>query len=101
MSRASELYKKVEERRSELYRAEQDLVDIKHCLEKAKIEYRIESVCRILDYVRREYRAGRVCDLETLLCHCQNKLHGNIDGCELNIEDGHLSGIPFVKGKVE
>lgn len=96
MSRASELYKKVEERRKELYRAEQDMVDIKHCLEKAKIEYRIESVCRILDHVRNEYTAGRVCDLEILLCHCQNKLHGNLDGVELSLE--REVGVPFMKG---
>lgn len=98
MSRAKELYGKVEVLRKELYKTEQDMVDIRNCLEKAKIEYRRESVNRILDYVRSEYRAGRVCDLEILLCHCQNKLNGNLDGVELDIEDGHLAGVPFVKG---
>nr|DAM18525.1 MAG TPA: hypothetical protein [Bacteriophage sp.] len=58
--------------------------------------YRIESVSRVLDFIRDEYRAGRICDLETLLCHCQNKLNGNIDGTELDL-DRHLRGVPFKK----
>lgn len=58
--------------------------------------YRIESVNRVLDFIRDEYRVGRICDLEVLLCHCQNKLNGNIDGTELDL-DGHLRGVPFLK----
>lgn len=50
--------------------------------------YRIESVNRVLDFIRSEYAAGRICDLETLLCHCQNKLNGNIDGTELTLDKG-------------
>ncbi len=53
-----------------------------------KLKYRIESVNRVLDFIRNEYRAGRICDLETLLCHCQNKLNGNIDGIELTLDKG-------------
>lgn len=58
--------------------------------------YRIESVNRVLDFIRSEYRAGRICDLETLLCHCQNKLNGNIDGTELDLDE-HLRGVFFEK----
>lgn len=58
--------------------------------------YRIESVNRVLDFIRSEYRAGRICDLETLLCHCQNKLNGNIDGTELDLDE-HLRGVSFEK----
>lgn len=50
-------------------------------------QYRVKSVSRVLDFIRSEYRAGRICDLETLLCHCQNKLNGNIDGTELTLEN--------------
>lgn len=50
--------------------------------------YRVDSVDRILDFIRSEYRQGRLCDLETLLCHCQNKLNGNIDGTELTLDKG-------------
>lgn len=58
--------------------------------------YRIESVNRVLDFIRDEYRVGRICDLETLLCHCQNKLNGNIDRTELD-PDEHFRGVPFKK----
>lgn len=58
--------------------------------------YRIESVSRVLDFIRSEYGAGRVCDLEVLLCHCQNKLNGNIDGIELDLDE-HLRGVSFKK----
>lgn len=53
-----------------------------------KLAYRLESVDRVLDFIRGEYRAGRICDLEALLCHCQNKLNGNIDGTELTPDKG-------------
>lgn len=63
--------------------------------------YRIKSVNRVLDFIRSEYRAGRVCNLETLLCHCQNKLNGNIDGTELTLDESY-KGVPFKKeGKTE
>lgn len=58
--------------------------------------YRIESVNRVLDFIRSEYMAGRICDLETLLCHCQNKLNGNIDGTELDLDE-YLRGVSFEK----
>lgn len=50
--------------------------------------YRADSVDRVLDFIRSEYRQGRLCDLEALLCHCQNKLNGNIDGIELTLDKG-------------
>ena len=62
-------------------------------LGKCEIAYRIASVNRILNFVRSEYRAGRICNLETLLCHCQNKIHGNIDCIELDL--AHHRGVPF------
>ncbi len=53
-----------------------------------KLAYKLESVDRVLDFISSEYRAGRICDLGTLLCHCQNKLNGNIDGIELTLDKG-------------
>lgn len=89
LSKANEEYKKGEEYR--------ELAN-KHFDNYAKLmaKYRIESVNRVLDFIRSEYRAGRICDLEILMCHCQNKLSGNIDGTELDL-DGHLRGAPFKK----
>ena len=53
-----------------------------------KLAYRLKSVDRVLDFIRSEYRQGRLCNLEVLLCHCQNKLNGNIDGTELTLDKG-------------
>ena len=53
-----------------------------------KVAYRLKSVDRVLDFIRSEYRQGRLCNLDVLLCHCQNKLNGNIDGIELTLDKG-------------
>lgn len=96
MTKAEELLNKAKEKyaQGEKYR---ELAN-KHFNNYAELIaiYRIESVNRVLDFIRDEYRAGRICNLEILLCHCQNKLNGNIDGTELDL-DGHLRGVPFEK----
>ena len=78
-----------------LLRAERELSDLAKRREKLENDrkdfayrYRVDSVDRVLDFIRSEYRQGRLCDLETLLCHCQNKLNGNIDGTELTLDKG-------------
>ena len=71
------------------------------CFDNEKMyrnSYRIASVNRVLDFIRDEYRAGRLCDLDTLLCHCQNKLNGNIDGVELSLDENY-KGVPFLIGE--
>lgn len=75
---------------------EKEIADIRLDYNSKIAKYRKESVNRVLDFIRSEYRAGRICDLETLLCHCQNKLNGNIDGTELDLDE-HLRGVPFEK----
>lgn len=52
-------------------------------------EYRLASVKRVLEHIRSEYNNGRLCNLDTLLCHCENKLNGNIDGVELDLKEGN------------
>lgn len=96
MTKAEEYLNKAKEKYAE---GEQHKNIAARCFESCrqyKIEYRIESVNRVLDFIRNEYRSGRICDIETLLCHCQNKLNGNIDGIELDL-DGHLRGVSFKK----
>ena len=96
MTKAEEYLNKAKEKYAE---GEQHKNIAVRCFESCrqyKIEYRIESVNRVLDFILNEYRAGRICDIETLLCHCQNKLNGNIDGIELDL-DGHLRGVSFKK----
>ena len=48
------------------------------------VRYRINSVNRVLDFIR----FAKITDereLDNLLCHCQNKLNGNIDGIEIEL----------------
>lgn len=73
---------------AEIRRHKKEIADIRLAYNSKIARYRIESVNRVLDFIRSEYRAGRVCDLEILLCHCQNKLNGNIDGIELTLDKG-------------
>ena len=72
----------------EIQQHERKIADIRLEYNSKIVKYRIESVNRVLDFIRDEYRAGRICNLETLLCHCQNKLNGNIDGTELTLDKG-------------
>lgn len=73
---------------TEIRQHEKAIADIRLDYNLKIIKYRMESVNRVLDFIISEYVAGRLCDLETLLCHCQNKLNGNIDGTELTLEKG-------------
>lgn len=52
---------------------------------KMVIDYRLKSVDRVLEYIRRTEITDEK-ELDTLLCHCQNKLNGNIDGTELDLK---------------
>ena len=81
---------------AEIRQHEKEIADIRLAYNSKIVKYRMESTKRVLDFVRSEYRAGRICDLEILLCHCQNKLNGNIDGTELDL-DKHFRGVPFKK----
>lgn len=81
---------------AEIRQHEKEIADIRLDYNSKIVKYRKESVNRVLDFVRSEYRAGRICDVEILLCHCQNKLNGNIDGVELDLDE-HLRGVPFKK----
>ena len=71
---------------AEIRRHEKEISDIRLDYNSKIVKYRIRSVNRVLDFIRGEYRAGRICNLETLLCHCQNKLNGNLDGTELTLD---------------
>ena len=88
MTKAEEYLNKAKEKYAEGERYRK-LAD--SCFESSddyKVAYRLKSVDRVLDFIRSEYRQGRLCNLEVLLCHCQNKLNGNIDGTELTLDKG-------------
>ena len=90
-------YKNAMDSREIMINLRQRLKDEEDRYNKLIQEYRRASVNRVLDHIRSEYRKGRLCNLEILLCHCQNKLHGNIDGVELDLKEGE----PFTKIKAE
>ena len=50
----------------------------------ALVEYRRASVDRVLHYIRQKKITDEH-ELDILLCHCQNKLNGNIDGVEIDL----------------
>lgn len=75
--------------------AEREYQDCKVEYFQALDGYRMRSVDRVLSYIRGK-KITDAHELDVLLCHCQNKLHGNIDGMELNLhyeersEDGKV-----------
>lgn len=69
---------------AEIRRHESEIETIRKTYGELIVKYRIESVDRVLSYVRMKGITDKK-ELDLLLCHCQNKLHGNIDGTELNL----------------
>lgn len=82
---------------AEIKRHEEDIERIRNAYNKKIVEYRIESVQRVLDYIRCK-KITDVRRLDILLCHCQNKLNGNIDGCEIDL---HEDADPLKEGGAE
>lgn len=66
---------------------DREIIKCENARRAALQDYRIESVARIVDFILDEYRSGKIVDLDRLLTHCLNKLHGNIDGVELDLSD--------------
>ena len=70
------------------------LTEIRDLEEKAKemrkeyqqevVAYRIHSVNRVLEFIRFA-KITHERELNNLLCHCQNKLNGNLDGTEIEL----------------
>lgn len=92
MSKATTLYEFAQSKKAKIKALEEEIALQKNGYEMQLQEYRVESVSRVLDFIRSEYRNGRICNLDSLLCHCQNKLYGNIDGIELSLNE---PGVPF------
>lgn len=46
-----------------------------------------EEVCNILSYVRSYKRKLSEFEIDTLLCHCQNKLNGNLNSTFIKFEN--------------
>ena len=87
MANSEVIYKEVNEIKSRIKILEKTIEEEREYLEKQQNRYRIERVCEILDVVRSEYRKGNILYLDTILCHCQNKLYGNIDGIDITLDE--------------
>ena len=58
-------------------------------LKEKRSKLRMEEVDNVIDYVRTYARLGKIDshEIDVLLCHCQNMLHGNIDGAFITFKD--------------
>ena len=80
-------YDKLEKEFIKLYKERER---INERLREIKEEYKrlnIEEVNNVLDYVRTYRKIITPHDIDMYLCHCQNKLNGNIDSIFLTFED--------------
>lgn len=69
---------------AEIRRHESEIETIRKAYRELIVKYRIKSVNRVLAYIRTKGITDKK-ELDLLLCHCQNKLSGNIDGTELDL----------------
>ncbi len=52
-----------------------------------KANYRILSVKRVLEWLNSNRKTLNERDWDTYLTHCMNKLNGNLDGVELELDN--------------
>lgn len=76
------LYDAIQEKRKERDSHIENISKLDNQIQKEVLEYRIESVKRVLEYFQ-----GLDTDFDNLITHCLNKLNGNIDGIELELGD--------------
>lgn len=77
-----EFYKEIKDKKAEKDKLIKQLQKLDDEAEIFALKYRINSVKRVLKYIT---RFGG--DNAGLLNHCINKLEGNIDGVELDLEE--------------
>lgn len=82
-------YEAIEEQRKERKNHIEQVNKIDKDIQVKLLEYRINSVKRILDYIHGNQMkvASDLKRFDTLITHCCNKLNGNIDGIELELGD--------------
>lgn len=69
----------------EINRHQKEIDNIRKVVKELKTGYRIKSVDRVLGYIRTKGITDAK-ELDILLCHCQNKLNGNLDGVEITLD---------------
>lgn len=78
-------YEFIKSKYEEIRDHERQIENIRKAILKLETEYRRDSVNRVLAWIRSKKITDEK-ELDTLLCHCQNKLNGNIDGVEITLD---------------
>ena len=78
-------YAFIKSKYAEIRDHERQIENIRKTIIKLETEYRRDSVNRVLHWIRSKKITDEK-ELDTLLCHCQNKLSGNIDGVEITLD---------------
>ncbi len=86
----TEKWNKVQETQKALYEEHDGIVDRINSNKMLIEKLRKEEVCNVLNYVRSRSRKLSASRIDTLLCHCQNMLNGNIDNIVLTFSEGDL-----------
>ena len=82
------LYKEIEDIRKERTITEKQVQQMDKEIEVRLLEYRIQSVIRVLDYINDKcWNKEDIHELHPKIVHCLNKLHGNLDGIELSLKE--------------
>jgi len=76
----------IKQQKEELEKIQNNIKELQEALVSKQLNYRINSVRRTLDYMRSYHKQLNNSDIDTMLCHCLNKLNGNIDGVEMALD---------------
>lgn len=74
----------------ELYEEHDDIVDRINSNKERIKELRKEEAGNVIEYLRGRLNRLSASCIDTLLCHCQNMLNGNIDNTVLTFSEGDL-----------
>lgn len=87
MKNPNEMFEEAIQLRAKMKCLQNDILQLNEEYNEKIKDYRIASVDRVLDFARSNRLRINSREIDTLLCHCQNKLAGNIDGVELDLDD--------------
>lgn len=82
------IYDSINESRKEREEYIKKVQKIDNDIQIRVLEYRIASVYRVLDFINHKHFASGK-NLEKYINHCMNKLMGNIDGIEFDLEENN------------
>jgi len=76
----------IKQQKEELEKIQNNIKELQEALVSKQLNYRINSVRRVLKHLRDYHTQLNGSDIDIMLCHCQNKLNGNIDGVEMALD---------------